>query len=211
MFSTNIKVFLYICTIRELKITQHMLPKAKEIVDAMAVKMQAALDFLEEDLKNYRVGKASPAILNPVMVDYYGTPTPVNQVASVTTPDAKTIAIQPWERNMISKIEKAILDANVGLTPSNNGEIIRCVVPALTEERRKELIKKAKATGENTKVNIRNQRRDGIDLLKKAQKNDGLSEDGEKEGEDELQKVTDKRVKEIDALIDAKEKEILTV
>lgn len=188
-----------------------MLPKAKEIVDAMAVKMQAALDFLEEDLKNYRVGKASPAILNPVMVDYYGTPTPVNQVASVTTPDAKTIAIQPWERNMISKIEKAILDANVGLTPSNNGEIIRCVVPALTEERRKELIKKAKATGENTKVNIRNQRRDGIDLLKKAQKNDGLSEDGEKEGEDELQKVTDKWVKKVDEVIAAKEKDILTV
>ncbi len=211
MFSTNIKVFLYICTIRELKKTQHMLPKAKEIVDAMAVKMQAALDFLEEDLKNYRVGKASPAILNPVMVDYYGTPTPVNQVASVTTPDAKTIAIQPWERNMISKIEKAILDANVGLTPSNNGEIIRCVVPALTEERRKELIKKAKATGENTKVNIRNQRRDGIDLLKKAQKNDGLSEDGEKEGEDELQKLTDKWVKKVDEVIAAKEKDILTV
>lgn len=177
----------------------------------MAVKMQAAVDFLEEDLKNYRVGKASPAILNPVMVDYYGTPTPVNQVASVTTPDAKTIAIQPWERNMISKIEKAILDANVGLTPSNNGEIIRCVVPALTEERRKELIKKAKATGENTKVNIRNQRRDGIDLLKKAQKNDGLSEDGEKEGEDELQKVTDKWVKKVDEVIAAKEKDILTV
>ena len=188
-----------------------MLPKAKEIVDAMAVKMQAALDFLEEDLKNYRVGKASPAILNPVMVDYYGTPTTVNQVASVTTPDAKTIAIQPWERNMISKIEKAILDANVGLTPSNNGEIIRCVVPALTEERRRELIKKAKATGENTKVNIRNQRRDGIDLLKKAQKNDGLSEDGEKEGEDELQKVTDKWVKKVDEVIAAKEKDILTV
>ena len=188
-----------------------MLPKAKEIVDAMAVKMQAAVDFLEEDLKNYRVGKASPAILNPVMVDYYGTPTPVNQVASVTTPDAKTIAIQPWERNMISKIEKAILDANVGLTPSNNGEIIRCVVPALTEERRKELIKKAKATGENTKVSIRNQRRDGIDLLKKAQKNDGLSEDGEKEGEDELQKITDKWVKKVDEVIAAKEKDILTV
>ena len=112
---------------------------------------------------------------------------------------------------MISKIEKAILDANVGLTPSNNGEIIRCVVPALTEERRRELIKKAKATGENTKVNIRNQRRDGIDLLKKAQKNDGLSEDGEKEGEDELQKVTDKWVKKVDEVIAAKEKDILTV
>ncbi|MBO4585597.1 MAG: ribosome recycling factor [Bacteroidales bacterium] len=188
-----------------------MLPKAKEIVDSMAVKMKAAVDYLEEDLKNYRVGKASPAILNPVMVDYYGTATPINQVASITTPDAKTIAIQPWERNMIGKIEKAILDANVGLTPSNNGEIIRCVVPALTEERRKELIKKAKAAGENTKVGIRNARRDGIDLLKKAQKNDGLSEDGEKEGEEELQKVTDKWVKEVDNVIAAKEKDILTV
>ena len=188
-----------------------MLPKAKEIVDSMALKMEAAVDYLEEDLKNYRVGKASPAILNPVMVDYYGTATPLNQVASITTPDAKTIAVQPWERNMIGKIEKAILDANVGLTPSNNGEIIRCAVPALTEERRKELIKKAKATGENTKVNIRNARRDGIDLLKKAQKNDGLSEDGEKEGEEELQKVTDKWVKKVDEVITAKEKDILTV
>ena len=169
------------------------------------------VDFLEEDLKNYRVGKASPAILNPVMVDYYGTATPVSQVASITTPDAKTIAIQPWERSMIAKIEKAILDANVGLTPSNNGEIIRCMVPALTEDRRKELIKKAKAQGETTKVTIRNARRDGIDLLKKAQKNDGLSEDGEKEGEEELQKLTDKWVKKVDEIIAAKEKDILTV
>ena len=188
-----------------------MLPQAKEIVDAQSVKMQGAVDYLEEDLKNYRVGKASPAILNPVMVDYYGTATPVSQVASITTPDAKTIAIQPWERSMIAKIEKAILDANVGLTPSNNGEIIRCVVPALTEERRRELIKKAKAQGETTKVTIRNARRDGIDLLKKAQKNDGLSEDGEKEGEDELQKITDKWVKKVDEIIAAKEKDILTV
>ena len=187
-----------------------MLPKAKEIVDAMSVKMQDAVEYLEEDLKNYRVGKASPAILNPVVVDYYGTPTPINQVASVTTPDAKTIAIQPWDRSLICKIEKAILDANVGLTPSNNGEIIRCMVPALTEERRKELIKKAKAQGETTKVTIRNVRRDGIDLLKKAQK-EGLSEDGEKEGEEELQKVTDKWVKKVDEVIAAKEKDILTV
>ena len=188
-----------------------MLPQAKEIVDAQSAKMQGAVDYLEEDLKNYRVGKASPALLNPVVVDYYGTPTPVNQVASVTTPDAKTIAIQPWERSLIAKIEKAILDANIGLTPSNNGEIIRCQVPALTEDRRKELIKKAKAQGETTKVTVRNARRDGIDLLKKAQKNDGLSEDGEKEGEDELQKVTDKYVKMVDELIAAKEKDILTV
>ena len=188
-----------------------MLPQAKEIVDAQSAKMQGAVDYLEEDLKNYRVGKASPAILNPVVVDYYGTPTPINQVASITTPDAKTIAIQPWERSLIGKIEKAILDANVGLTPSNNGEIIRCMVPALTEDRRRELIKKAKAQGETTKVTIRNARRDGIDLLKKAQKNDGLSEDGEKEGEDELQKVTDKWVKKVDEIIAAKEKDILTV
>ena len=188
-----------------------MLPRAKEIVDASALKMQDAVDFLEEDLKNYRVGKATPVIFNGVSVDYYGTPTPLNQVAAINTPDAKTITIQPWERNMIAKIEKAILDANLGFTPSNNGEMIRCVVPALTEERRRELIKKAKAAGETTKVTIRGARRDAIDQLKKAQKNDGLSEDGEKEGEDELQKLTDKKVKEVDAIIAAKEKEILTV
>ena len=188
-----------------------MLPKAKEIVEAADLKMQDAVDFLEEDLKSYRVGKATPAIFNGVNVDYYGTPTPLNQVASITTPDAKTIAIQPWERNMIAKIEKAILDANVGLTPSNNGEIIRCIVPALTEERRRELIKKAKAAGETCKVTVRNARRDAIDQLKKAQKNEGLSEDGEKEGEEELQKATDKRIKDIDAVIAEKEKEILTV
>ena len=188
-----------------------MLPKAKEIVDAADAKMQDVVAYLEEDLKTYRVGKANPSIFNGVVVDYYGSPTPLNQVASITTPDAKTLAIQPWERTLIGKIEKAIIDANLGLTPSNNGEIIRCMVPALTEERRRELIKKARAAGETSKVTVRNVRRDGIDLLKKAQKNEGLSEDGEKEGEEELQKVTDKNVKAIDALIDAKEKEILTV
>lgn len=188
-----------------------MLPKAKEIVDAADVKMQDTVAFLEEELKNYRVGKANPNIFNGVTVDYYGSPTPLNQVASVTTPDAKTLAIQPWEKSLISKIEKAIIDANLGLTPSNNGELIRCIVPALTEDRRKELIKKAKSAGENAKVAVRNARRDGIDLLKKAQKNEGLSEDGEKEGEAELQKVTDKHIKAIDVLIDNKEKEIMTV
>jgi len=188
-----------------------MLPKAKEIVEAAEIKMQDTVAFLEEDLKTYRVGKANPSIFNNVTVDYYGTPTPIPQVSSVSTPDARTLTIQPWERTLIGKIEKAILDANLGLTPSNNGEVIRCVVPALTEERRKDLIKKAKAAGETAKVGIRNARRDGIDLLKKAQKNDGLSEDGEKEGEEELQKVTDKKVKAIDEIIAAKEKEILTV
>ena len=185
--------------------------RAKEILNGAEQKMKEAVTFLEEDLKTYRVGKANPSIFNGVTVNYYGTPTPLMQVASVTTPDARTLAIQPWERNMIPVIEKAILDANLGFTPQNNGEIIRCVVPALTEERRRELIKKAKAQGETTKVTVRNARRDGIDLLKKAQKNEGLSEDGEKEGEEELQKVTDKYVKAVDAVIAEKEKEILTV
>lgn len=185
--------------------------RAKEIVNGAEVKMLSAVNFLEEDLKTYRVGKANPAIFNGVSVNYYGTPTPLAQVSSITTPDAKTLAIQPWEKNLIPLIEKAILDANVGLTPQNNGEIIRCNVPALTEERRKELIKKAKVAGENAKVVVRNSRRDAIDLLKKAQKNEGLSEDTEKEAEEEVQKITDKKVKQIDEIVAAKEKEIMTV
>lgn len=189
-----------------------MLPEnAKEILYAAEGKMKDAVAFLEEELKTYRVGKANPSVFNNVIVDYYGSPTPVPQVASVTAPDAKTILIQPWEKTMIPKIEKAILDANIGMTPQNNGESIRCNVPALTEERRIELIKKAKATGENSKIVVRNARRDAVELLKKAQKNDGLPEDAQKEGEDEVQKLTDKHIKEIDALIAAKEKDIMTV
>lgn len=185
--------------------------KAKEIIAAAEAKMQSAVSFLEEDLKTYRVGKANPSVLNNVMVSYYGSQMPVPQVASVSTPDARTMTIQPWEKNMIGPIEKAILDANLGFTPSNNGEIIRCVIPPLTEERRKELIKKAGVAGENGKVAVRGSRRDAIDQLKKAQKNDGLSEDTEKEAEDEVQKITDRYVKKVDELIAAKEKEILTV
>ena len=185
--------------------------RAKEIIGAAEKKMQDAVSFLEEDLKTYRVGKANPSVFNPVMVDYYGTPTPLSQVASITTPDAKTLAIQPWERTLISKIEKAIIDSNIGLTPSNNGEIIRCTVPALTEERRRELIKKAKTAGENAKVVVRNVRRDAVDQLKKAQKNEGLSEDTEKEAEAEIQKLTDKKVKSVDEVVAAKEKDIMTV
>lgn len=185
--------------------------KAKEIVGAADSKMREAVAFLEEDLKTYRVGKANPSIFNNVVVDYYGCPTPLPNMSSITTPDARTIVIQPWEKNLIGKMEKAILDANIGFTPSNNGEVIRCIVPPLTEERRKELIKKAKAAGESAKVGVRNARRDAIDLLKKAQKNDGLSEDAEKEAEDEVQKVTDKNIKNVDDVVSAKEKEIMTV
>ena len=185
--------------------------RAKEIVAGAESKMKSALAFLEEDLKTYRVGKANPNVFNSVLVDYYGSPTPLQQVASISAPDAKTLAIQPWEKTLIGKIEKAILDANIGLTPSNNGEIIRCIVPALTEERRKELIKKAKGAGENAKIVVRNARRDAVDLLKKAQKNEGLSEDTEKEAEEEVQKLTDRLVKNVDETVAAKEKEIMTV
>lgn len=185
--------------------------RAKEILDDSDSKMQEAVMFLEEDLKSYRIGKANPSIFNNVLASYYGTMTPIPQMASVSAPDAKTIAIQPWDRGMIKVIEKAIIDANLGLTPQNNGEIIRCMVPPLTEERRKELVKKAKAAGESAKVVIRNARREGIELLKKAQKNEGMSEDTEKEAEEEVQKITDKNIKAVDELVSAKEKEILTV
>lgn len=185
--------------------------KAKEILSSAESKMNDALNFLEEDLRTYRIGKANPSVFNGVMVDYYGTATPLNQVSAVAASDAKTLTITPWEKSMIAKIEKAIIDANLGLTPSNNGETIRCIVPALTEERRKELIKKAKASGEQSKIVIRNARRDAVELYKKAQKNEGMPEDTQKEGEAEVQKLTDKFVKKIDELISAKEKEILTV
>ncbi|MCQ2155627.1 MAG: ribosome recycling factor [Bacteroidales bacterium] len=185
--------------------------KTKETVEAAKVKMGQAISYLDESLKNFRVGKANPSIFNGVLVDYYGTPSPIQNVGSITVPDARTLMIQPWEKSLIGKIEKAIIDANLGLTPSNNGEAIRCTVPALTEERRKELIKKAKAEGENAKIVVRNTRRDAVEILKKAQKNDGLSEDVEKEAEEEIQKLTDKNVKQIDEIVAAKEKEIMTV
>ena len=174
-------------------------------------KMKKSIESVAGDFAAVRAGRANASVLNRIMVDYYGTPTPIQQVASITAPDAKTLAIQPWEKSIISKIEKAILDANLGFTPSNNGEIIRCVVPALTEERRRELIKKAKTAGESSKIVVRNSRRDAVDALKKAQKNEGLSEDTEKEAEDEVQKLTDKFVKKVDETIATKEKDILTV
>lgn len=187
-----------------------MIDKANEILAKAKEQMTSASKFLEESLKNYRAGKANPAIFNNVLVDYYGSKTPIPQVASITVPDARTIMIQPWDRSLISAIEKAILDANVGMTPQNNGEAIRLNVPALTEERRKELIKKAKSEGENAKTVIRNARRDAMDALKKCIK-EGLGEDMEKDFEDKVQKATDEITKNVDALVSAKEKEILTV
>ena len=187
-----------------------MITRAKEILTAAKDKMSHAVTHLDEELKTYRAGKANPMVFNSVMVDYYGSPTPLPQVASVTAPDAKTLMLQPWEKKMIPVIEKAILDANIGLTPSNNGESIRCTVPPLTEDRRKDLIKKAKGAGENAKVSVRNARRDASELLKKANK-EGMPEDLQKEYEQLVQKETDAFTKKVDELVAAKEKDMMTV
>ena len=183
---------------------------SKDCISKGKKKMNKAIAHLEEELRNFRAGKANPAIFNNVMVDYYGSPTPVPQVASITVPDAKTILIQPWEKKMISNIEKAIFDANIGYTPVNNGEQIRINIPPLTEERRRELVKKAKAEGENAKLSVRSARRDVVDAHKKFQK-EGLPEDVCKDAEANIQKETDLFNKKIDEIIAAKEKEIMTV
>ena len=159
---------------------------------------------------NIRAGKASTNVLNSVFVDYYGSQTPVSGVASVTVPDARTILIQPWDKNMIAPIERAILVSNIGLTPSNNGEHIRLSIPALTEDRRKELVKQVKGFAETGKVSLRNARRDAVEAFKKAQK-DGMPEDVAKDGEADAQKLIDRYTKKLDELVAAKEKEIMTV
>ncbi|MBR3449876.1 MAG: ribosome recycling factor [Bacteroidales bacterium] len=187
-----------------------MIEKAQAVIDAARDKMQSAVTYLEEDLKTYRAGKANPAVFNSVVVNYYGTMTPIPQVASIGTPDARTMLIQPWDRSMLHPIEKAIMDANLGFTPQNNGETIRINVPALTEERRKELVKKARTAGENAKVGVRNARRDAIEALKKLQK-EGLPEDSEKDFEDEVQKLTDNFSKKVEEILVAKEKDMMTV
>ncbi len=184
--------------------------KQKEVVNAARERMEKALNHLEEELKTYRAGKANPSVFNNIIVDYYGNPTPIPQVASINTPDAKTMLIQPWDKKMIPAIEKAIMVANIGFTPQNNGEQIRINVPPLTEERRKDLVKRVKTEGETAKISIRNARRDGVELLKKYQK-DGLPEDVAKDGEAALQKETDSFNKKIDEVLSQKEREIMTV
>ena len=182
----------------------------KTILNDATARMQKAVDFLEESLANIRAGKASVNVLNGVFVDYYGSQTPVSGVASVTVPDAKTILIQPWDKNMIRLIEKAIIDSNIGLTPSNNGESIRLSMPPLTEERRKELVKQSKAEAENARVSLRNARRDAVESFKKAVK-EGMPEDEGKDGETQAQKLLEKFNKAIDSAFEKKEKEIMTI
>lgn len=186
------------------------LDDAKKVIDIAEGKMKKAIDHLENELRVVRVGRANPAMLSGVMVDYYGTMTPLSQVASVGSPDARTIVVQPWEKKMIDPIEKAIMAANLGFNPQNNGESIRIMVPPLTEERRKELVKQVKHEGENARVSIRNARRDALEEIKKMQKN-GLPEDVAKDTEAKIQKITDGYNKKVDEVLDKKEKEILTV
>ena len=173
-------------------------------------KMKKAYDFLVTDLGTIRAGRANPHVLDRIKVDYYGTPTPIQQVGNITVPDPRMIQIAPWEKSLIKEIEKAIMTSDVGITPSNDGSVIRLVFPELTEERRKELVKDIKKKGEENKVAIRNARRDGMDALKKLAKTE-VSEDEIKELEDELQKLTDKYTKDVDKLVEDKSKEIMTV
>lgn len=173
-------------------------------------KMQKTYDYLAGDLGAIRAGRANPHVLDKIKVDYYGTPTPIQQVGNITVPEPRVIQIAPWEKSLIKAIEKAIMTSDVGITPSNDGSLIRLVFPELTEERRKELVKDVKKRGEESKVAIRNTRRDGNDAFKKLAKTE-VSEDEIKELEDGLQKLTDKFIKELDKLVEEKSKEILTV
>lgn len=172
--------------------------------------MQMAVEYLEETLSHIRAGKASAKLLDGIRVDYYGSAAPISNVANVSVPDARTIAITPWEKSMFKEIEKAIINSDLGIMPENNGEVIRLSIPPLTEERRKSLVKQCKGEAENAKVSVRNTRRDVIDALKKEVKN-GMSEDVAKDGEGQAQKLHDKYIKKIDEAFAEKEKEILTV
>ena len=181
----------------------------KQVSDARSM-MEKAVDHCESELQKIRAGKANPSMLDDIVVEYYGTPTPLNQVGSVNTPDARTIVVQPWEKSLLGPIEKAIMEANLGVNPQNDGTIIRINVPPLTEERRRDLVKKAKAESENGKVAIRNIRKEANDKIRKL-KSEGVSEDEMKTGEADVQKLTDSFIVKIDQHADAKEKDIMTV
>lgn len=180
------------------------------ILEDAKERMAKALDHLDNELGKIRAGKANPKMLEGVLVDYYGSMSPLTQVANISTPDPRTIAIQPWEKGLIGAIEKAIMASNLGLNPDNNGEVIRINIPALTEERRRDLVKQVKAECEDAKVSLRNTRRDCNEELKRMKK-EGLSEDLEKDAEADVQKITDTHSKKVDVMFEAKEKDILTV
>ena len=182
----------------------------KTYLDPAEEKMELAVAYLEESLAHIRAGRANTKILDGIKVEYYGSHVPISNVANVSTPDARTIAIQPWEKNMFKEIERAIINSELGIMPENNGEIIRLSIPPLTDERRRQLVKQCKGEAENAKISVRNARRDAIEGLKKAIKQ-GMPEDVEKDAETTAQKIHDKYMKRIDEVFAAKEKEILTV
>ncbi|MBO5998953.1 MAG: ribosome recycling factor [Lachnospiraceae bacterium] len=173
--------------------------------------MEKAIDFLAGDLQTIRAGRANPHVLDKIRVDYYGTPTPIQQLSNISIPEARMIQIAPWDKQALKAIERAILASDLGITPSNDGSNLRLVFPELTEERRKELSKDVQKRGENVKVTVRNARRDGNEEFKKLRKESTISEDDEKDFADELQKLTDKYVKKIDEMVEEKKKEIMTV
>ncbi len=180
------------------------------LLDEATEKMEKAIKHLEHELSHLRAGRANPALLDGIHIDYYGSSTPLAQVSNINTPDAKSIIIQPWEKNLLGIIEKAILAANIGFTPVNNGEVIRINIPPLTEERRHQLVKQVKQEGETAKISVRGTRKWVNDELKGLLK-DGLAEDEEKNGEKLIQEMTDKHISRIDKVVDQKEKEIMTV
>lgn len=183
----------------------------KDILKKAGERMAKAVEHLAIEFNKVRTGKASTGLLEGIKVDYYGTPTPLAQVASINTPDSHTIAVQPWDKSMIPVIEKTILNANLGLNPSSDGNLVRVPIPPLNEERRKELVKMIKKLSEDARIAVRNVRRDEIEHLKKSEKDDHISEDDRKHAEKEIQTLTDKHIKDVDALLAKKEKEIMEV
>lgn len=174
-------------------------------------RMKKSISVFEENLSEIRAGRANPAILNKIMVDYYGVPTPINQVAGVSVPEARMIVIQPWDASVLKDIERAILASDIGLNPNNDGKVIRLAFPELNEERRKEIVKDIKKMAEEAKVAVRAIRRDGIDKAKELQKESTITEDELKKAEEQIQKMTDKKIDEIDVILDKKEKEIMSI
>ena len=174
-------------------------------------KMNKTISVLQEDFSEVRAGRANPAILNKIKVDYYGTPTPINQVAGISVPEARLIVIQPWDVSLLKEIEKEILKAEIGINPNNDGKVIRLAFPELNEERRKELVKEIKKMAEESKVSIRSIRREAMDEAKKLQKDNQMTEDELKGAEDQIQKLTDEKISEIDKVLSEKEKEVMSV
>lgn len=187
-----------------------MIEELNTIYNELRNSNDKTISHLESELLKIRAGKASPAMLQGVMVDYYGSPTPLQQVANVNTMDARTLTVQPWEKAMLDEIAKGIINANLGFAPQNNGEVLIISVPPLTEERRRDLVKMAKAEGEHAKVGIRNNRKDALDMVK-ALKEDGLSEDMQKDAENEVQNITNSYTTKVDQLVELKEKDVMTI